>query len=123
MTDLKDPPFNRDPLNQAAKRWLLAARAPANPHPTYLLQLLNEGFEQGLPLPGPDGGLRADLAQAAGLMLNQAPDRFPKWLLSNPNGPASAEQSQTLLSRLETAPTWQEAAQALMETFSDRATA
>lgn len=93
-----------------AKRWLDQARLPSSPDRPYLVQLLSEGFEAQLPIPGQGQNYRWELDRAAGELLDRRLDPVDvmRWFLSNPNGPEQPEQSQTLLALLEQATSWQE---------------
>src|SRR5215469_1777017 len=114
-------PVNQWPVNQAAQRWLRQANQPPDPHSPYLVQLLNLGFQSSLFLPGQGQQYRAELSQAASELYDPSldPVKVMRWFQSNPQGPSWAEQSQTLLSLLEQARSWEEAAQSLMEWFYD----
>ena len=113
---------NRRPLNQAAKRWLRLAGLGTDPELPYLVQLLIEGFDANLPIPGQGGNYWADLAQAADQLLDPSlnPVSVMRWLTDSPSGPDQSEQSQTLQLQLERAKSWEEAAQSLMKWFCDR---
>lgn len=115
-------PVNRWPLNRAAKERLLEAKVPPDPQHPYLLQLLALGFDRGLPLPGQGNQFLWDLSLAADQLLDPKLKPVPvlRWLLDNPNAGDQAEQSRTLLSLLQAAPSWEAAAQGLMEWFYDR---
>jgi hypothetical protein len=118
-------PVNAWPLNQAALRWLLAAKTPLSDHLPYRVQLLDLGFTRKLAVPGRGNDHRWELAQEAGLLLggNLDPVRLTHWLVNNPDGGNETEQNDTLLLRLEEAPDWEEASQGLMDWFYDRISA
>jgi hypothetical protein len=86
-----------------------------SPGPPYLVQLLAEGFLAGLPVPGLGQRYRWNLAQASGELLDRSlnPVQVMRWFTNNPDTRSQAEQSQTLLSLLEEAKSWEEAAQSL----------
>jgi hypothetical protein len=113
--------LNRLPLNQMALRRLQEAKQVPDLSLLHLVQLLQLGFEENLPLLGQGGRYRADLELAAGQLLdhNLLPAQVMRWLLSNRNGGEQSEQNDTLLRWLEEAPNWQAAAQSLMEWFYD----
>lgn len=115
-------PPNRWPLNQLAHQWLLQGHQQVNEDSPYVLQLVLRGLQEQVPLPGPGSGFLSDLELAAGRLLNRHldPAKLTRWFQDNPEGPAQPEQAETLLSQLRQAKTWQEAAQAAMETFYDR---
>lgn len=119
---VRELPVNRWPLNQVAFQWLSQGRLPASPDLPYLVQLLSEGFQVGLPVPGLGQKYRWELEQASAELLDRSlnPVLVMRWFTNNPNTPSQAEQSQTLLSLLEQAKSWEEAAQGLMEWFYDR---
>ena len=50
-------PVNGWSLNREAKRWLDQAHLPSSPHLPYLVQLLWEGFEANLAVPGGAKGI------------------------------------------------------------------
>lgn len=118
----KELSVNRWPLNRVALRWLQQGNLPVSSSFPYLVQLLSEGFEANLFIPGQGQRYRADLEQAAHQLLDYSlnPAAVMRWLTDNPNIPDQAEQSQTLLLQLERAKSWEEAAQNLMEWFYDR---
>jgi hypothetical protein len=113
---------NRRPLNQAAKRWLRQAGLGTDPEIPYVVQLLSEGFEANLSVPGQGQKYWADLELASGELLDRSlnPVQVMRWLTDNPNGPDQREQNDTLRTFLEQAKSWEEAAQSLMEWFYDR---
>lgn len=117
-----ETPVNRWPLNLLAKRWLDQARLPSSPDLPYLVQLLYEGFEENLSIPGQGQNYRADLEQAASQLLDRDlnPVDVMRWFLNSPRGPSQGEQNDTLRLQLEQAKSWEEAAQSLMEWFYDR---
>lgn len=110
---------NRWPLNQLAKARLVEAGLSPDPGSLYLVQLLQLGFEKGLPVLGPGEAYRADLGQAAEGLDDPSydPMKIMRWLLSNRNMESQSEQNDTLRRELENAPDWREAAQNLMQWF------
>lgn len=114
-------PVNRWPLNQDAKKRLLEAGVSPNAYYLYLLQLLELGFDRGLPIMGPGGGYRDDLEMAAHQLFGQdlKPADIMRWFLSNLNAGDQSEQNDTLRRELGEAKDWREAAQSLMEWFYD----
>jgi hypothetical protein len=112
---------NQWPLNQLAKRWLDEALLPASPDLPYLAQLLWEGFEAGLVIPGQGQQYRWELHQAAGQLLDRSLDPVDviHWFISNPDGGDEEEQGDTLQTFLEESRSWEEAAQNVMEWFYD----
>lgn len=112
-------PPNRWPLNRDAKKRLQEAKATPDAGSLYLVQLLQLGFEKGLQIPGPAQSYWHDLEGAANQLTapNLQPTQVMRWLLSNPNAGEQSEQNDSLRRELETATTWQEAAQNLMQWF------
>jgi hypothetical protein len=93
-----------------------------DPELPYLVQLLAEGFEAKLFIPGQGGRYWTDLEGAAAQLLDHSLDavRVMRWFVSNPNGGHEKEQRDTLQILLEESPNWEEAAQSLMKWFYDR---
>ena len=118
----KEPvPPNSWPLNQVAKRRLLEAGESPHPNWLYLIQLLQLGFEKGLPIPGQGDNYRPELEGATNQLFDPdlKPAQVMRWFLSNRNAGDQAEQTATLAGCLEGAETWEGAAQSLMEWFYD----
>ena len=115
-------PVNRWPVNQVARKWLVQAKAPFGPDMPYLAQLAWWGFEANMDLPGSEEQDVPALATSVGRLLDPKldPVRVTRWFSQNPNGPSLAEQTETLISELQAAKTWQQAAQVAMECFRDR---
>jgi hypothetical protein len=118
-------PVNAWPLNQAALKWLRAAKTPLRDDLPYLVQLLDLGFTRNLAVPGRGNDLWSELEQEAGLLLgwHLDPVRLTHWFVNNPDGGDETEQDGALLLRLEEAQDSDEAAQQLMEWFYDRISA
>lgn len=113
---------NSWPLSQAAKKRLVEAKAMPDPSSLYLVQLLQLGFEKGLPVLGQGGSYRPELEGAANQLSDPSlnPAQVMRWFLSNPNSGEQQEQTSTLTRELESAPDWEGAAQNLMQWFYDR---
>ena len=122
MTVPRELPVNRWPVNQAALRWLQAAKEQPDPQLPYLVQLLHLGFEREQPIPGLGDQYKGSLELAAGKLLSSQldPVKVTRLFQDNPNGPDQDEQSQNLLGLLTSAQTWEQAAQRLMEIWYDR---
>jgi hypothetical protein len=113
---------NRQPLNQAAKAWLREAGLGIDPELPYLVQLLWEGFQANLSVPGQGSRYWADLQGAAAQLLDSRLDPVDvvRWFVNNPNGGDEKEQSDTLETLLEESASWEEAAQYVMATTGKR---
>jgi hypothetical protein len=117
----EDLPVNSWPLNREAKRWLQEAKISPDSGYLYLVQLLQLGFEQRLQIPGQGQNYWDDLELAANQLLdhNLQPVQVMRWLVSNRNAGDQGEQNDTLRAELEQAPSWEVAAQNLMQWFYD----
>ncbi len=120
---VQEIPVNQWPINKLALRWLRKGKQKESPHLPYILQLIIRGLFNGVPLLGPGESFREDLEAEISQLLRPRfdPVKVMRWLLNNPNGPDDPEeQAATLEQGLETAETWQEAAQAAIEVFHSR---
>src|SRR5207244_297591 len=101
-------PVNAWPLNQAALKWLRAAKTPLSDELPYIVQLLDLGFTRNLAVPGRGNDRRWELEQEAGLLLdrNLDPVRLTHWFVNNPDGGNETEQNDALLITLEEAQDW-----------------
>jgi hypothetical protein len=118
-------PVNRLPVNLEALSWLREARADISPSVLYLSQLAWWGKEKGVTLRANkiDPHVlsdQVDALQGGQRRPKQSQENAFRWLLSNPNGPPLAEQVSTLERALKAAESPLEAAQAVLETVSDR---
>ena len=117
-------PVNNTGPNQAALQWLVRAKAQYNHVLLYLLQLAFWGLEKGVQLQAEVS--QEDLQDQVNLLLavkkNAATEQAQayRWLLANPNGPPSPEQSQSLENALLSAKGPLEAAGVVLETVSAR---
>ncbi len=115
---------NTLPPNQEAYRWLVKAKETPVDHKTYLylLSLANWGLEKGAQLNEAQrqGTLHEDLDIQVGHLLGADQAKAYRWLLTNPNGPAMAEQADQLLLALRKSRNPLQAAAAVLETVSSR---
>ena len=117
------PIANQSALSLEARRWVLEARAQAQPQLLYLLSLAHWGLEKQVVLHRVKGTgqHQVDLEEQVGLLLvEKDQDRVYRWLLQNPSGPAMSEQISTLLSELRQCRNPLQAAAAVLETVSSR---
>jgi hypothetical protein len=128
MSNRRVAPSNRWPVNQAALRWLQAAKEPADEDISYLVQLAWWGLENWIRVPpprSPSQPTHEDLELALGQRLARGPRAAKdatRWLLANPNL-APGEEEENLLLWLESATSPMEAARLVIETVYDRMTA
>jgi dTDP-glucose pyrophosphorylase len=122
---MSEAPTNKQPVNQAALRWLEEGKMEPDGDISYLVQLASWGFEKdvvNVPRPiAPSQPERADIEQAVNKLLKRGPKTVAfatEWFLSNPNL-TKEEQAQNLVWQLEQAPNPSEAAQAVVETVYD----
>jgi hypothetical protein len=118
-------PSNRWPVNQAALRWLKAARDPVRDDMSYLVQLAWWGLENGVSPSQPNSPSqpdRNDLELALGRRLKAgAPEAATatRWVLANPDLNPQ-ETANNLRSQLDLAKSPQEAASLVVETVFER---
>ncbi len=118
--------MNEWPVNQLALLCLRKGKqkeSPHLPHLPYILQLIIRGLFSGIPLLGPGESFREDLKAEIGQLLHPRfdPEKAMRWLMNNSNGFDDQEKrAATLEQQLESAETWQDAAQAAIEMFRSR---
>ena len=122
MTGRKSPeiPENRQPLNRAALKHLVAAGQRPEPQELYLLQLATWGLEKGLQIPGPWNRYRHDLQDSLYRLMGPKidPRKVMNFLFSNPNLPSPQEARDNLLALLTETKDPQEAALQMMEWYA-----
>jgi hypothetical protein len=127
MSNRRVAPSNESLVNQAALRWLQAAKEPADEGISYLVQLAWWGLENGICVPpplSPNHPTHEDLELALGQRLVHGPKAAAdatRWVLANPNLEPGEEEDNLLL-WLESATSPMEAARLVIETVYDRMT-
>ena len=116
MPDLSQ---NKGQLNQAALKWLKAAKTPAFPHVLHILSLADWGLNKSVPLECPNRD-RPAVEEQVGQLLGWKPENALAWLVNNPNGPRPAEQMHDLLVTLQGADSPESAAAAVLNHIYSR---
>jgi hypothetical protein len=112
-------PQNDSPLNRAAHKWLMQARAAGEPHYLHLLNLAWWGLENGAEGEWPEDD-RPALEQQLGHLFGWKARDALAWLLSNPEGPSPGEQQQSLLQSLKAASSPKQAAALVLSEIYSR---
>jgi hypothetical protein len=123
---MTEAPTNKQPVNQAALRWLVEARAEPEATRNYLAQLALWGLEKDQvrvqePM-SPNQPLRSDLEEMLNALMGanvKAPANATEWFTSNPSV-SREEQTQNLEQMLRDAESPRDAAQIVVETAYDR---
>jgi hypothetical protein len=122
---MNEAPTNKQPVNQAALRWLKEGRMSPDGSVSYLAQLAFWGLEKNvvnLPRPiAPSQPEPHNVENALGVLLGSGAKNVAfatEWFLSNPNL-SKEEQAQSLVSQLEWAENPSQAAQIVVETAYD----